>query len=124
MGKRIKIDASGHSIDAELSDSAAARAIASSLPLTAEMSRWGDEYYGSVEIDIAPDATAREIMEIGDIAYWPPGKAVCIFFGRTPASTDARPKAASPVLPIGRVTAGLDRLPSLGKHATMKFQAV
>lgn len=84
----------------------------------------GEEYYGSVGIDIPEDGTAREIMEVGEIAYWPPGRALCIFFGRTPASTDARPRAASPVMPIGRVIAGLGSLPPLGKHVKMKFQAV
>ncbi len=123
MARRIVIDASGHCLEAELSDSAAGRVIASSLPLTAEMSRWGEEYYGSVGIDIPEDGTERDIMEIGEIAYWPPGRALCIFFGRTPASTDERPKAASPVLPIGRVIAGLDSLPPLGKNVKMKFQA-
>jgi hypothetical protein len=63
-------------------------------------------------------------MEVGEIAYWPPGKALCIFFGRTPASTDERPRAASPVIPIGRVTAGLDGLRPLGKRVKMKFQVV
>jgi hypothetical protein len=124
MARRIVIEASGHTLEAELSDSAAGQIITSSLPLAAEMSRWGDEYYGSVGIDISQDETQREIMEVGEIAYWPPGRALCIFFGRTPASTDARPKAASPVLPIGRVISGLDSLSRLGKRVEMKFNAV
>jgi len=121
---RIIIEAAGHTLEAELSDSAAGRVISSSLPFAADMSRWGEEYYGSVGIDIAEDGTVRDIMEVGEIAYWPPGRALCIFFGRTPASTDERPRAASPVIPIGRVIAGLDGLHSLGKRAKMKFQAV
>lgn len=124
MARRIVIEALGHTLEAEFSDSAAGRVISSSLPFAAEMSRWGEEYYGSVGIDIPEDGTAREIMEVGEIAYWPPGRALCIFFGRTPASTDARPRAASPVMPIGRVIAGLGSLPPLGKHVKMKFQAV
>ena len=124
MARKIVIKVSGHTLEAELSDSAAGRAISSSLPLAAEMSRWGQEYYGSVGIDVPEDGTARDVMEIGEIAYWPPGRALCIFFGRTPASTDARPKAASPVLPIGRVITGLDNLFQLGKDVKMKFDAV
>jgi uncharacterized protein len=124
MACRIVIEAAGHTLEAEFSDSAAGRVISSSLPLTADMSRWGEEYYGSVGIEIPEDGTVRDIMEVGEIAYWPPGKALCIFFGRTPASTDARPRAASPVIPIGRVVAGLDGLRPLGKRVKMKFQAV
>jgi hypothetical protein len=121
---KILIEAAGHTLEAELSDSAAGQVISSSLPLAADMSRWGDEYYGSVGIDISEDGTARDLMEVGEIAYWPPGRALCIFFGRTPASTDDRPMAASPVMPIGRVIAGLDGLRPLGKRVRMKFQAV
>jgi hypothetical protein len=43
-------------------------------------------------------------MAVGEIAYWPPGKAFCIFFGRTPASVDGAPRAASAVNPLGRLT--------------------
>jgi hypothetical protein len=124
MACRIVIEAPGHTLKAELADSAAGGVISSSLPLVADMSRWGEEYYGSVAIDIPADGTERDIMEVGEIAYWPPGRALCIFFGRTPASTDEHPKAASPVIPIGRVTAGLDGLRSLGKRVKMKLQAV
>ena len=62
-------------------------------------------------------------MEVGEIAYWRPGKALCIFFGRTPVSNDERPKAASPVMPIGRVIAGLNSLPGLGKLVRITFRA-
>ena len=124
MACRIIIEAPGHALEAELSDSEAGRVISSSLPLAADMSRWGEEYYGSVGIDIPEDGTERSIMEVGEIAYWPPGRALCIFFGRTPASTDERPRAASPVLPVGRVIAGLDGLSPMGKQVKMKFRAV
>ena len=121
MPVKIVIEASGHTLQAELSDAAAAKAVAAALPLSPRMSRWGEEYYGSVGLHIPEDGTARELMEVGEIAWWPPGQALCIFFGRTPVSTDARPRAASPVLPIGRVTSGLDVLAGLGGSVKMKF---
>jgi len=124
MAQKIVIEVSGRTLEAELSDSKAGQIISSSLPLTAQMSRWGDEYYGSVGVDIPEDGTAREIMEVGEIAYWPPGRALCIFFGLTPASMDDRPRAASPVLPIGRVIAGMENLSPLGESVKMKFTSV
>ena len=124
MGLKIVIEASGHTLEAELSEAAAAKAVAAALPLSPRMSRWGEEYYGSVGLSIPEDSTAREMMEVGEIAYWPPGQALCIFFGRTPASTDSKPRAASPVLPIGRVTAGLEHLAGLGGSVKMKLSAV
>jgi uncharacterized protein len=120
---KIVIEASGRTLEAELSEAAAAKAVAAALPLSPRMSRWGEEYYGSIGLDIPEDGTARELMEVGEIAYWPPGQALCIFFGRTPASTDSKPRAASPVLPIGRVTAGLENLSGLGGSVKMTFSA-
>jgi hypothetical protein len=78
------------------------------------MSRWGEEFYGDCGLSIPADASAREIMEVGEIAYWPPGSALCFFFGPTPASTDERPRAASAVVPLGKFKGGVDALRSLG----------
>jgi len=113
MATKIVIEVDGRELSAELADFPAARAVAAALPLSTGMSRWGEEYYGSV---------GRELMEVGEMAFWPPGKALCIFFGRTPASTDERPKAASAVLPIGRVTGGLEALKGMGSSVRMVFR--
>jgi hypothetical protein len=61
-------------------------------------------------------------MEVGEIAWWPPGKALCIFFGPTPASTDDQPRAASGVLPIGRVTGGIESLAGLASRVKAVFR--
>jgi uncharacterized protein len=122
METRIVIEGQECRMEAELFDAPAARKVVEALPLSAHMSRWGDEYYGSVDLDIPEDATGRELMGVGEIAYWPPGKALCIFFGRTPVSTDERPRAASAVLPLGRVTEGIASLKGLGKSVRMSFR--
>jgi hypothetical protein len=122
MATKIIIEAEKCRLEAELSDASAAQKIAEALPLSASMSRWGDEYYGSVGIDIPENATGREIMKAGELAYWPPGKALCIFFGPTPASTDEKPRAASAVLPVGQVTAGAECLKGLGARVKMSFK--
>lgn len=122
MATSIVIEIDGKTLRAELSDSSAARRVASALPLTVAMSRWGDEYYGSAGLVIPEDSTARELMAVGEIAWWPPGKALCIFFGPTPASTDEQPRAASGVLPIGRVTEGIGTLAGLGSRVKAVFR--
>ena len=104
-----------------LNDSPTAAALIPLLPLTIQMRRWGDEYYGSLPrklaIGQAPDA--REEMAVGELAYWPPGNALCIFFGPTPASTGNEPRAASPVNPVGIISGDTTTLKKLGDRIEM-----
>ena len=80
------------------------------------------EYYGECGLSLAEDSSASEIMEIGEIAFWPAGRALCIFFGPTPVSTDSRPRAASPVIPVGKVVSDVEKLKNLGARITAKFR--
>ena len=101
-----------------------------SVPLAIEMSRWGDEYYGTcgmapanIDLGAYDDSIRREIMEIGEVAYWPSGDALCIFFGVTPVSTDERPRAVSPVIPIGHLGGDLNLLRQLGPTIQVEIRA-
>lgn len=71
-------------------------AIWESLPLEVSLSRWGEELYGSIPVEIDAENSQVE-CEVGDVGYWISGNGFCIFFGKTPASTSDKPKAASPV---------------------------
>ena len=95
----------------ELNASETASAIWDALPLEATVNRWGDEIYFSIplQVELAPDARAE--VAVGDVAYWPPGQAFCIFWGPTPASTGSEPRAASEVNVFGKV---LDHPEDLG----------
>ncbi|MEJ2249152.1 MAG: cyclophilin-like fold protein [Candidatus Lokiarchaeota archaeon] len=72
------------------------KAIWDSLPLKVELSRWGEELYGGIPINIDAENSQLE-CEVGDIGYWIGGNGFCIFFGTTPASSSNKPRAASPV---------------------------
>jgi hypothetical protein len=74
------------------------------LPIEGRANRWGDEIYFSIPVSVEEEHSRAEV-EIGAIAYWPPGSALCIFFGRTPASRDDKPRAASPVNVFAKVNA-------------------
>ncbi len=113
-------------LEGKLNDSETAAALASRLPLSFRMARWGDEYYGGIgpDLGIAEAADARDEMEKGEIAYWPPGNALCLFFGPTPASQGDEPRAASPVNPAGIVSGGLDSLKGLGPSVAVILTAV
>lgn len=99
---RIRITAGSVSCVATLAANETARAIWNALPLEAPANRWGDELYLGVPAELAED-DAREVVDVGDLAYWPPGHAVCIFWGPTPASEGREPRAASPVNVFGRI---------------------
>jgi hypothetical protein len=114
MSDTISIKIQDQLFSAELNDCPAAKQLLEALPLKLRMSRWGEEYYGDCGLAIALGEDAREIVEVGEIAYWPPGSAICFFFGPTPASTDERPRAASAVAPLGKFTGSVDALKSFG----------
>jgi len=123
--KAITIHIGTTIVRARLSDDPVAAALYEQMPFTVELTRWGDEYYGAppVELDgsVFEGAEARELMEIGEIAYWQPGSAVCFFFGPTPASTDSRPRAVSPAIPIGVIEGDVSQLKALGPTVDAEF---
>jgi len=71
-------------------------ALWSALPIEGSANRWGDEIYFGISVTVGLEE-AQQTVDVGDIGYWPPGKAFCIFFGQTPASKEKEPRAASPV---------------------------
>jgi hypothetical protein len=100
---RIKITSGNLTTFAELNDSPTARAIWDALPLDARANRWGDEIYFAIPVRCAQEKDARAIVQMGELGYWQPGHAFCIFFGPTPASRGDEIRAASAVNIIGRV---------------------
>jgi hypothetical protein len=120
MATPITITIGDTTLKAELNDSSSAKALLDKLPLSVTLSRWGDEYYGNCGVSASADSSAKEIMEVGELAIWPPGHALCIFFGPTPASSDDRPRAASPVNPIGMLIDDVAPLKGMGGSITVK----
>lgn len=106
-------------LQGELNDSPSGRAVAAGLPLRAAANVWGDEIYFSIPVTLAEDANAQEEMPVGALAYWPPGKAFCIFFGPTPVSRGAAPRAYSPVNHIGQISGDATVLRGVRSGATV-----
>jgi len=100
--KKIQITIGSLSLSASLLDNQTADAIWEALPFDFPFNTWGDEIYFSIPVFIDREG-GQEVVEVGDLAYWPPGHAFCIFFGKTPASTDERPRAASGVSVFGKI---------------------
>jgi len=110
MARRITITAGNVEFQASLNDTATALAIMEALPIEAQANRWGGEIYFSIPVEAGLESGAREVVQPGELGYWPPGSAFCLFFGRTPASEGEEIRAASPVNIVGRIEGKLDEL--------------
>lgn len=124
MSRQIRISAGTISALADLDDSATAEAIWNALPTSAEVNRWGEEIYFDFPEDLPEADNARQDMEIGELAYWPAGPAFCIFFGRTPVSIGAKPRAYSNVNPFGRVQGDATLFAGVATGETIRIEAV
>ena len=107
----IEIWVDGEAFPTVLNQSITAGQILDALPLCGDGNRWGDEIYFDIGVDLDTENQQEEV-EVGDVAYWHPGHAVCLFYGRTPASTSERPRAASPVTVVGKLTGDAQALAS------------
>jgi hypothetical protein len=123
MGQTIRITAGDVVVTAELNDSPTAAAVAAALPIRAHGNRWGDEIYFAIDVQQSESEDARAEMRVGELAYWPPGRAFCIFFGATPASSGDQPQAASPVNPIGQVNGDVAALKQVPDGAPIVIEA-
>jgi uncharacterized protein len=101
VSKKIMIITETVQMEAELNDSKTAALIWEALPISAEVSTWGDEIYFAIPVKTGPEH-AVSVVQKGDLAYWPEGRCFCIFFGKTPASTETEIKPASQVNLVGR----------------------
>jgi len=102
VDRAIVITVGEVSAEAQLNESPTATAIWGALPITAEADTWGDEIYFDVGVTAGLESL-REVVEAGDLGYWPPGRAFCIFFGPSPMSRGGEIRPASPVSVVGRI---------------------
>ena len=107
--KKIVIKTEMLEIQAELNQTKTAELVWENIPLQGKANLWGDEIYFEVPVQ-AELENGMEVVNKGDIGYWPPGKAICLFFGPTPISQGEEIRAASPVSIIGKITSQIETL--------------
>lgn len=100
--KKVKIKGDNFEILAEFNSSNTANEIWNILPISASVNKWGDEIYFEIPLKIPPEFP-KEIVNLGDLGYWPPGNAFCIFFGKTPVSNKDEIRPASAVNVFGKL---------------------
>ena len=80
------------------------QAILESLPIEVNINRWGDELYTEKTQIVEKEEDAKREVNLFDVAYWPEGNALCLFYGPTPISTEGKILAYSPVNIVGRIS--------------------
>lgn len=99
---QVRLQCGGVELAVRLNETATAKKIWEALPIEAEASTWGDEVYFTVPVQ-AEQENPQELVAEGDVAYWPPGRALCVFFGPTPVSGPGEIRPYSPVTVVGKV---------------------
>jgi len=121
LKNRVKISAGTVEAEAELDSSRTAQAIWSALPFSSTAHRWGDEVYFTIPVKLESESQ-KDVVEKGDLGYWPPGSAFCIFFGRTPASRGNEIRPASPVNVFGKVTGSPEAFQKVKEGSAIKVE--
>ena len=119
--KRITIKVGDLTLDAELNDSKTAQQVWDALPFEGNAQTWGEEIYFRIPVGADPE-DPKPVVNIGDIGYWPVGNAFCIFYGKTPASSEDDIVPASPVNIIGRVTSEIGVLKEITKPGRVRVE--
>jgi hypothetical protein len=121
---RIKITVGSLSMEAELNETLTAKKVADALPIRSALNTWGDEFYFTIPVEAELDESAREEVEVGDLGYWPTGKAFCIFFGQTPMSKPGKIIPASAVNIIGKVAGDAGRFKEVKAETEVLVEAI
>lgn len=121
MAKRIRITVGRAEAEAELNNTGTAQAIWEALPITGRVNLWGDEIYFPIPLSLQLE-NGQEVVDVGDLGYWPDGNAFCIFFGATPVTQTDEIRPASPVTVFGKVigNATIFRKVATGTKITIK----
>jgi hypothetical protein len=120
--KEVVITAGDVCMRAELNDGPTAQEVWEALPIEGSANLWGDEIYFGIPVTAGQEPDARAEVEVGALGYWPGGHAFCIFFGPTPMSTGARPRAYSPVNILGRVLGDARAFRSVSDGAVVRIE--
>lgn len=120
---QIEINVDDITLNATLNDSPTARKIGAALPLEGQANVWGDEIYFEIPVQTELEESAIEEVEVGTLAYWPTGSALCIFFGPTPVSTSNLPRAYSPVNVFGKTDGDATILKSVANGAKVEVKS-
>ncbi|MBI2966162.1 MAG: hypothetical protein HYY34_08170 [Chloroflexi bacterium] len=122
MSRKVRITTGDVVVTATLNDSPTADQVWEALPIRGRASTWGDEVYFSTPVSAGEADDATDTFPRGAVAFWPPGRALCLFFGRTPASTGDEPRMASPGTAVGMIDGDLRALKTVRSGAVVTVE--
>ena len=100
---KLRVSTGKVSLEIELSDTPNARAVLEAAPFESQAQTWGQEVYFSAPVSARLEPGAQQVVAPGTVCFWTEGNALALPFGRTPLSTDARPRLANPCNVLGRI---------------------
>ena len=119
MAKRLVVRGEEAEITVELDEGAVANELWERLPLETSATLRGEEVYFPVLLPTATEASEPKAVEAGDVAYWPPEHALCLFCG----DTDARTDKDEPLSPVGRIVGGIENCGLVRQNETLRIEA-
>ena len=109
--------------EVELLDTPTAKAVIAAAPFDSRTQTWGEEVYFGTPVKAALEKDARQMVEPGTVCFWTEGDAIALPFGRTPMSTDERPKLASRCNVLGKILGDPRKLASVKPGEAVRVEA-
>jgi hypothetical protein len=119
---KLRISAGKVALEAVLRDTPTTRALAAALPFEAAAQTWGEEVYFSTPVSVKLEADARQVVEPGTVCFWTEGDALALPYGRTPISTDEKPKLASRCNVLGNIIGDAKALAGIRAGAKVRVE--
>ena len=100
---RLRIEAGSVRFEVELKDTPTSKALLAAAPFEARARTWGEEVYFSTPVSAQLEPGARQVVERGTVCFWTEGDSLALPWGRTPISTDDKPRLANPCNVLGKI---------------------
>lgn len=122
--RKLKMMIGNVEIDAELFDTPTADAIWAALPFGAGAETWGKEVYFTTLVSANLKSDAKDVVELGELAFWVEGSAIAIGFGPTPVSRGKEIRLVAPTNSWDRALQDVKQLSRVRAGAPIRVQAL